>query len=82
MSGSPDSDEKDRPAIMLSVLAPAALETKLTEIIMRETSTGHPLSPVSRHMAQREIIEIDSSLGRAKAKIKRFGQDIIAVSPE
>jgi uncharacterized protein (DUF111 family) len=33
-------------------------------------------------MAQREIIEFDSSLGRAKAKIKRFGDDIVAVSPE
>jgi uncharacterized protein (DUF111 family) len=33
-------------------------------------------------MAQREIIEFDSSLGRAKAKIKRFGADIVAVSPE
>jgi len=31
-------------------------------------------------MAQREIIEFDSSLGRAKAKIKRFGDDIVAVS--
>jgi uncharacterized protein (TIGR00299 family) protein len=75
--------KKNRPAIMLSVLAPAALETKLTEIIMRETSTlGIRSRPVSRHMAQREIIEFDSSLGRAKAKIKRFGKDIIAVSPE
>jgi pyridinium-3,5-bisthiocarboxylic acid mononucleotide nickel chelatase len=75
--------KKNRPAIMLSVLAPASLETKLTEIIMRETSTlGIRSRPVSRHMAQREIIEFDSSLGRAKAKIKRFGDDIVAVSPE
>jgi uncharacterized protein (TIGR00299 family) protein len=75
--------KKNRPAVMLSVLAPAALETKLTEIIMRETSTlGIRSRPVSRHMAQREIIEFNSSLGRAKAKIKRFGDDIVAVSPE
>jgi uncharacterized protein (TIGR00299 family) protein len=75
--------KKNRPAIMLSVLAPAYLETKLNEIIMRETSTlGIRSRPVSRHMAQREIIEFDSSLGRAKAKIKRFGDDIVAVSPE
>ena len=75
--------KKNRPAIMLSVLAPSSLETKLTEIIMRETSTlGIRSRPVSRHMAQREIIEFDSSLGRAKAKIKRFGDDIVAVSPE
>jgi hypothetical protein len=75
--------KKNRPAVMLSVLAPAPLETKLTEIIMRETSTlGIRSRLVSRHMAQREIIEFDSSLGRAKAKIKRFGADIVAVSPE
>jgi pyridinium-3,5-bisthiocarboxylic acid mononucleotide nickel chelatase len=75
--------KKNRPAVMLSVLAPASLETKLTGIIMQETSTlGIRSRPVSRHMAHREIIEFDSSLGRAKAKIKRFGGDIIAVSPE
>ncbi|MGP8079986.1 MAG: nickel pincer cofactor biosynthesis protein LarC [Dehalococcoidales bacterium] len=75
--------KKNRPAVMLSVLAPASLETKITEIMMRETSTlGIRSRPVSRHTAQREIIEFDSSLGRARAKIKRFGADIVAVSPE
>jgi hypothetical protein len=33
-------------------------------------------------VAQREIIEFKSSLGLAKVKIKRFGQDILAVTPE
>ena len=75
--------KKNRPAVMLSVLTPSSLETKLTEIIMKETSTlGIRSRPVSRHMAHREIIEFDTTLGRAKAKIKRFGDDIIAVSPE
>lgn len=75
--------KKNRPAIMLSVLATSTLEGKLSEIIMKETSTlGIRSRAVSRHMAQREIIEFDSSLGRAHAKIKRFGQDILAVSPE
>ena len=50
---------------------------------MKETSTlGIRSRTVSRHMAHREIIEFDSSLGRARAKIKRFGQDIVAISPE
>jgi hypothetical protein len=75
--------KKNRPAVMLSVLTPSSLETKLTEIIMKETSTlGIRSRPVSRHMAHREIIEFDTTLGRAKAKIKRFGDDIIAISPE
>ena len=68
---------------MLSVLAPSEAETKLTEIIMRETSTlGIRSRTISRHMAQREIIEFDSGLGRAKAKLKRFGSEIIGIYPE
>jgi uncharacterized protein (TIGR00299 family) protein len=75
--------KKNRPAVMLSVLASSSLEAKLSEIIMRETSTlGIRSRTISRHMAQREIIEFNSSLGLAKAKIKRFGQDIVDVYPE
>ena len=75
--------KKNRPAVMLSVLAPSDAETKLTEIIMRETSTlGIRSRTVSRHMAHREIIEFDSSLGHARVKIKRFGHDLIDVFPE
>ena len=75
--------KKNRPAVMLSVLAPSTLEAKLTEIIMRETSTlGIRSRRVSRHVAQREIVEFDSSLGHARVKIKRFEQDIVAISPE
>jgi len=75
--------KKNRPAVMLSVLAPAQAESKITEIIMRETTTlGIRVRPVSRHIAQREIIEIDSSLGHVRAKVKRYSGDILAVSPE
>jgi uncharacterized protein (TIGR00299 family) protein len=75
--------KKNRPAVMLSVLAPSSLEANLSEIIMRETSTlGIRSRRVSRHVAQREIVEFNSSLGRAKVKIKRFGQDIVDIYPE
>ncbi len=75
--------KKNRPAIMLSVLAPAHAESRMIDIIMRETSTlGIRVRPVSRHIAKREIIEIESSLGRVHAKIKRYSGDILAVSPE
>jgi uncharacterized protein (TIGR00299 family) protein len=74
--------KKNRPAIMFSVLGPANIETKLTEIIMRETSTlGVRARHIARHTAQREIIEFASSLGPAQAKVKRFG-DFVSVSPE
>jgi pyridinium-3,5-bisthiocarboxylic acid mononucleotide nickel chelatase len=74
--------KKNRPAIMVSVLGSAENETTLTEIIMRETSTlGVRTRRLSRHIAQREIIEFVSSLGLVHAKVKRFG-DIISISPE
>jgi len=75
--------KKNRPAVMLSVLASSDLESELTDIIMRETSTlGIRVRPVSRHAAQREIVEVDSSLGRAKVKVKRLAGKIVDISPE
>jgi pyridinium-3,5-bisthiocarboxylic acid mononucleotide nickel chelatase len=75
--------KKNRPAIMLSVLAPSQYESLMIEIIMRETSTlGIRSRSVSRHIAQREIIEFESSLGHVKAKIKRFSKDVFNISPE
>lgn len=75
--------KKNRPAVMLSVLAPKHAEFDLTETIMRETSTlGIRVRPVSRHIAEREIIEFNSTLGHMKAKVKRFMGNILSVHPE
>jgi uncharacterized protein (DUF111 family) len=68
---------------MLSVLAPAYAEAKLTEIIMRETSTlGIRSRQVSRHIAQREILELESSLGPVYVKVKRLSGQALDISPE
>jgi pyridinium-3,5-bisthiocarboxylic acid mononucleotide nickel chelatase len=75
--------KKNRPATLLSVLAPLDAETRITDIIMRETSTlGIRSRKVSRHVAHREIIQIDSSLGRAGVKVKKLGPDVVQVSAE
>jgi uncharacterized protein (TIGR00299 family) protein len=75
--------KKNRPAVMLSVLALPGSEGRLTEIIMQETSTlGIRTRKVSRHVARREIVEMDSSLGHARAKVKRFGGRLLSISPE
>jgi uncharacterized protein (TIGR00299 family) protein len=75
--------KKNRPAIMLSVLAPVQYESRLIEIIIKETSTlGIRVRPVSRHVAQRETIEFDSSLGHARVKIKRISGEILDILPE
>jgi uncharacterized protein (TIGR00299 family) protein len=75
--------KKNRPAVLLSVLAPRHAEFDLAQTIMRETSTlGIRVSPVFRHIAEREMIEFDSTVGHMKVKVKRFMGDILSVHPE
>jgi len=75
--------KKNRPAVMLSVLAPRHAEFDLTQTIMRETSTlGIRVSSAFRHIAEREIIEFDSTIGHTKAKVKRFMGNILSIHPE
>lgn len=75
--------KKNRPAVMLSVLAPRLAELDLIQTIMRETSTlGIRVSPAFRHIAEREVIEFDSTLGRTKVKVKRFMGNIVSIHPE
>ena len=75
--------KKNRPAVMLSVLAPRHAEFDLIQTIMQETSTlGIRVSPAFRHIAEREIIEFDSTVGHTKVKVKRFVGNILSIHPE
>jgi pyridinium-3,5-bisthiocarboxylic acid mononucleotide nickel chelatase len=75
--------KKNRPAVMLSVLAPRHAESDLTQIVMRETSTlGIRVSSVVRHVSEREIIEFNSTLGHARVKVKRCTDNILSIHPE
>jgi pyridinium-3,5-bisthiocarboxylic acid mononucleotide nickel chelatase len=75
--------KKNRPAVMLSVLAAGDAESRLAETIMRETSTlGIRVRPVFRHIAGRESIEIDSTYGKVRVKVKRFQDEVLSISPE
>jgi uncharacterized protein (TIGR00299 family) protein len=80
---SPIQMKKNRPAVMLSVLAPAHLETKMTEIILKETTTlGIRVRPIHRHTAQRQIRPFESSLGKVNVKIKLYAGDVLEIAPE
>ncbi len=75
--------KKDRPAVMLSVLAPASEEPGLTDIIMRETTTlGIRVRPVERRTAERRNVEVETSLGAVSVKIKEYKGDVLSVTPE
>ena len=75
--------KKNRPAVMLSVLAPPDAEGKIVDTLLRETSTlGLRRQMVGRHESEREIVAFDSSLGRVMVKVKRFRGARIGFSPE
>jgi uncharacterized protein (TIGR00299 family) protein len=75
--------KKGRPAVMLSVICREPDEEKIARLILRETSTlGVRVRPVQRWEADREVMEFDSSLGRAAVKIKRLPGEPPRAAPE
>ena len=75
--------KKNRPGVLLSVLASAALEQTLADIILRETTTlGVRVQPVQRHEAWREIRPIETPYGTVNVKLKRMGDEWLGAMPE
>ncbi|MEX0682178.1 MAG: nickel pincer cofactor biosynthesis protein LarC [Dehalococcoidia bacterium] len=75
--------KKNRPGVMLSAICSEADEEKIARLILRETSTlGVRVRPVSRWEAEREVIEFESSLGPAAAKVKRLPGEPPSIAPE
>lgn len=75
--------KKNRPAIMVSVIVPSNLEIQALGLIMKETSTlGVRVRPLARYEAQRESVEVDTSLGRIEVKVKRLEGKNVSISPE
>ncbi len=75
--------KKNRPATMLSVLVGRDLVDAAAEMILKETSTlGVRRRPVDRYEAERQIINVDTSLGKLPVKLKRIGDTIAQAAPE
>jgi uncharacterized protein (DUF111 family) len=75
--------KKNRPGVMLSVICAADREETIAGVLLRETSTlGLRVTPVSRHEAQREVLEFESSLGPAAVKVKRLPGEPPRAAPE
>ena len=75
--------KKNRPATMLSIIVSSDLESQAISLVMRETSTlGVRIRPLSRYEAERESMEVDTSLGRVAVKVKRLEGKNVGVAPE
>ena len=75
--------KKNRPAVTLSALCRPAMESSLVKVILEESSTlGVRVRHMKRYEAEREVIAVETSLGRARVKVKRVGDRIAGVSPE
>lgn len=75
--------KKNRPAVMLSVLAPAALQGKIEEIIFAETTTiGIRRYAVERTAAERREEIVQTPWGAVRVKISSMNGKICSATPE
>lgn len=80
---SPVQMKKGRPGIVLSAMAPAALENTLADLLLRESTTlGVRVHPVRRHEASREQRRIDTRYGPVQIKLKRIDGAVWGAMPE
>lgn len=75
--------KKNRPGTLVTVVAPPARREELSGIVFRETTTiGLRYQDVQRECLDREIIEMDTPLGRVRFKVARRAGEVLNVSPE
>jgi uncharacterized protein (TIGR00299 family) protein len=67
--------KKNRPGIVLSVLAPFEIKQQLVDIILRETTTiGVRWREMQRAKAQREMRTVETQYGQIRIKVSRLGE--------
>jgi len=75
--------KKGRSGHLLKVMSAPELVARLTDHLLRHSTTlGVRMTNVQRVLAQRRILEVHTSLGTARVKVKEMGGEPIDVSPE
>ncbi len=75
--------KKGRPGVLLSVLAPAAKETLIADLLLRETTTlGVRMHYVHRHEARRTFAAVATAYGKVQVKLKWVDDEITGCKPE
>ncbi|HSP09303.1 MAG TPA: nickel pincer cofactor biosynthesis protein LarC [Candidatus Dormibacteraeota bacterium] len=75
--------KKGRPGHLLTVMSPPALVAKLTDHLLRHSTTlGVRMSSAQRVVAARRVIEVKTEFGVARAKVKELDGRPVDVAPE
>ena len=75
--------KKNRPAVLLSVLADPAKRDGLARVLFDETSTlGIRVVPVQRFRVEREVREVETRFGKVRVKIGKDPGGHLNVAPE
>ena len=75
--------KKNRPGTLLTVVAPPALRSALTDIVFSETTTiGLRYGEVDRECLPREIISVETPVGAIRFKVAWRGGRVINAAPE
>jgi pyridinium-3,5-bisthiocarboxylic acid mononucleotide nickel chelatase len=74
--------KKGRPAHILAVICTPEKAGALAELVMaRSTTLGLRITRTPRVTAERDIVDVDTPLGRARVKVKRWGA-AVQLAPE
>lgn len=83
VSVTPALMKKGRPGHLLSVMATPDLAARLTDHLLRHSTTlGVRITRAQRVIAQRRIIEVQTALGTVQVKVKELGGKPVDVTPE
>jgi uncharacterized protein (TIGR00299 family) protein len=75
--------KKGRPGHVLTVISPPDLVAKLSDHLLRHSSTlGLRLTPAARVITGRQVIEVNTPLGSARVKVKELDGRPVDVAPE
>jgi pyridinium-3,5-bisthiocarboxylic acid mononucleotide nickel chelatase len=75
--------KKGRSGHLLTVMSSPELVARLTDDLLRHSTTlGVRMSTAQRVLAGRRIVEVKTSLGSARVKVKEIGGEPVDVAPE
>jgi hypothetical protein len=75
--------KKNRPAVVLSILADASKQTVITDLLLRHTTTlGVRYRRVQRAEAQRELRPVQIDGGTVRMKLRWVDGELVGAMPE